>query len=129
MLRIPVPFHRKKPTKKQNFYISIRSRYFSNGWGLLDHPPKRGAKKSPVVRSFEMLNPKRVSSKRPYRMQTGWLSGRCRVIIRIMIFSKSKKQLISWNSPPTRIIPFLVGNPYKPSLVTVTGWGVDRTHK
>ena len=23
----------------------------------------------------------------------------------------------------TRIIPFLVGNPYKPSFVTVTGWG------
>ena len=29
--------------------------------------------------------------------------------------------------PPTppRIIPFLVGNPYKPSFATVTGWGVD----
>ena len=26
----------------------------------------------------------------------------------------------------TRIIPFLVGNPYKPSFETVTGWGVDR---
>ena len=25
----------------------------------------------------------------------------------------------------TRMIPFLVGNPYKPSFVTVTGWGVD----
>ncbi len=25
----------------------------------------------------------------------------------------------------TRIITFLVGNPYKPSLATVTGWGVD----
>ena len=24
------------------------------------------------------------------------------------------------------IIPFLVGNPYKPSFVTVTGWGVDQ---
>ena len=24
-----------------------------------------------------------------------------------------------------RIITFLVGNPYKPSFVTVTGWGVD----
>ena len=23
----------------------------------------------------------------------------------------------------TRIIPFLIGNPYKPSFVTVTGWG------
>ena len=23
----------------------------------------------------------------------------------------------------TRIIPFLEGNPYKPSFVTVTGWG------
>ena len=34
-----------------------------------------------------------------------------------------------WNYPPTvttRIIPFLVGNPYKPSFVTVTGWGVDQ---
>ena len=34
----------------------------------------------------------------------------------------------------TRITPFLVGNPYKPSFVTVTGWGVDlrntiRNHK
>ena len=28
----------------------------------------------------------------------------------------------------TRIIPFLVGNPYKPSFVTVTGWGVDRMY-
>ena len=28
----------------------------------------------------------------------------------------------------TRIIPFLVGNPYKPSFVTVTGWGVDQNH-
>ncbi len=28
----------------------------------------------------------------------------------------------------TRISPFLVGNPYKPSFVTVTGWGVDRNH-
>ena len=28
----------------------------------------------------------------------------------------------------TRIIPFLVGNPYKPSLETVTGWGVDRIY-
>ena len=34
--------------------------------------------------------------------------------------------------PPTQdashhqdAIPFLVGNPYKPSFVTVTGWGVD----
>ena len=25
----------------------------------------------------------------------------------------------------TRIVTFLVGNPYKPSFVTVTGWGVD----
>ena len=25
----------------------------------------------------------------------------------------------------TRILPFLVGNPYKASFVTVTGWGVD----
>ena len=25
----------------------------------------------------------------------------------------------------TRIITFLVGDPYKPSFVTVTGWGVD----
>ena len=28
----------------------------------------------------------------------------------------------------TRIIPFLVGNRFKPSFVTVTGWGVDRKH-
>ena len=42
--------------------------------------------------------------------------------------------VISWNYPPprmpvtTRIIPFLVGNPYKPSFVTVTGWGVDQSY-
>lgn len=35
-----------------------------------------------------------------------------------------------WNYPPqvtvtTRIISFLVGNPYQPKNVTVTGWGVD----
>ena len=28
----------------------------------------------------------------------------------------------------TRILPFLVGNPYKPSFVTVTGWGVYLTY-
>ena len=28
----------------------------------------------------------------------------------------------------TRIITFLIGNPYKPSFVTVTGWGVDPTY-
>ena len=27
-----------------------------------------------------------------------------------------------------RIITFLVGNPYKPSFATVTGWGVDPTY-
>ena len=29
----------------------------------------------------------------------------------------------------TRIIPFSVGNPYKPSFATVTGWGVDPSNK
>ena len=28
----------------------------------------------------------------------------------------------------TRIITFLVGNPYKPSFATVTGWGVDPSY-
>ena len=28
----------------------------------------------------------------------------------------------------TRIISFLVGNPYKPSFVTVTEWGVNQNH-
>ena len=28
----------------------------------------------------------------------------------------------------TRIVTFLVGNPYKPSLATVTGWGVDPSY-
>ena len=28
----------------------------------------------------------------------------------------------------TRIITFLIGNPYKPSFATVTGWGVDPNH-
>ena len=28
----------------------------------------------------------------------------------------------------TRIITCLIGNPYKPSFVTVTGWGVDLRH-
>ena len=28
----------------------------------------------------------------------------------------------------TRIITYLVGNPYKPSFATVTGWGVDPTY-
>ena len=38
---------------------------------------------------------------------------------------------ICWNYPPPSnshhqgIIPILLGNPYKPSFVTVTGWGVD----
>ena len=37
-----------------------------------------------------------------------------------------------WSTPhpltvTTRIITFLVGNPYKPSFATVTGWGVDPT--
>ena len=33
---------------------------------------------------------------------------------------------LGWNSPPTRIMPFFVGNPYKPSLVTAIGLRVDR---
>jgi len=50
----------------------------------------------------------------------------------------SKLFIISWIYPPpripvtTRIITFLVilvGNPYKPSLSTVTGWGLDPNHK
>ncbi len=28
----------------------------------------------------------------------------------------------------TRIITFLVGNPYKPSFATETGWGVDPSY-
>ena len=42
-----------------------------------------------------------------------------------------KQDLLSLRSTPhpvtvtTRIITFLVGNPYKPSFATVTGWGVD----
>ena len=42
---------------------------------------------------------------------------------------KADPKDILWNYPPpripvtTRIIPFLVGNPYKPSFVTITGWG------
>ena len=30
---------------------------------------------------------------------------------------------------PTRIIPFLVGNPHKLSFVTVTGWGEDPSYR
>ena len=37
---------------------------------------------------------------------------------------------ICWNYPPqvtvtTRMISFSIGNPYQPSFVIVTGWGVD----
>ena len=50
-----------------------------------------------------------------------------------------QKVILQWNclyvrSTPhpvtvtTRIITFLVGNPYKPSFATVTGWGVDPTY-
>ena len=47
-------------------------------------------------------------------------------------FISQKRSLYSGTTPhpvtvTTRIISFLVGNPYKPSFVTVTGWGVDRT--
>ena len=43
----------------------------------------------------------------------------------------SESSTVSVRSTPhpvtvtTRIITFLVGNPYKPSFATVTGWGVD----
>ena len=46
-------------------------------------------------------------------------------------FSEPLKKLVVVRSTPhpvtvtTRIITFLVGNPYKPSFATVTGWGVD----
>ena len=49
-------------------------------------------------------------------------------------FSKSPFKNPQFRSTPhpltvtTRIITFLVGNPYKPSFATVTGWGVDPTH-
>ena len=41
-----------------------------------------------------------------------------------------KGYILGTTPPPrmpvtTRMIPFLVGNPYEPSIVAVTGWGVD----
>ena len=44
---------------------------------------------------------------------------------------KTKQTTVLFRSTPhpvtvtTRIITFLVGNPYKPSFATVTAWGVD----
>ena len=53
---------------------------------------------------------------------------------RILVFPTVKSNDIYPRSTPhpvtvtTRIITFLVGNPYKPSFATVTGWGVDPTN-
>ena len=46
------------------------------------------------------------------------------------LFGSEKQKLYLRSTPhpvtvTTRIITFLVGNPYKPSFATVTGWGVD----
>ena len=46
---------------------------------------------------------------------------------------RSEKKVFVGTTPhpvtvTTRIITFLIGNPYKPSFVTVTGWGVDRKY-
>ena len=48
----------------------------------------------------------------------------------VQIFFQMAKWWYLWYGPlpvtvTTRIITFLVGNPYKPSFATVTGWGVD----
>ncbi len=48
--------------------------------------------------------------------------------------NRSKYSMVCLRSTPhpvtvtTRIIAFLVGNPYKPSFATVTGWGVHRRY-
>ena len=46
------------------------------------------------------------------------------------LYTQVSKNMLSRSTPhpvtvTTRIITFLVGNPYKPSFATVTGWGVD----
>ena len=50
-----------------------------------------------------------------------------------MMFSEKQIYVYVRSTPhpvtvTTRIITFLVGNPYKPSFATVTGWGVDPTY-
>ncbi len=49
------------------------------------------------------------------------------VTVDVKITGKGKRLYIRSTPHPvtvtTRIITFLVGNPYKPSFVTVTGWG------
>ena len=59
--------------------------------------------KSPLGCTWKWQGPKTYTVPR-YLSYSGWL---CPVTV------------------TTRIITFLVGNPYKPSFATVTGWGVD----
>ena len=52
------------------------------------------------------------------------------IAILLLPSSSSPSSLLFRSTPhpvtvTTRIITFLVGNPYKPSFATVTGWGVD----
>ena len=46
----------------------------------------------------------------------------CDYIFTLSIYLRSTPHPVTVT---TRIITFLVGNPYKPSFATVTGWGVD----
>ena len=46
------------------------------------------------------------------------------IILSIILFRSTPHPV----TVTTRIITFLVGNPYKPSFATVTGWGGDPTY-
>ena len=55
-----------------------------------------------------------------FAMETSWESG---WIFQYMVGTNPHAVAVT-----TRIITFLVGNPYKSSFVSVTWWGVDRTY-
>ncbi len=68
----------------------------------------------------------------PAEIYPGFLPTICFILRRTRNSATWKVQVwyMIWYTPhpvtvTTRIITFLVGNPYKPSFATVTGWGVD----
>ncbi len=77
----------------------------------------------------------RLGTKNPWRVKQKHMQNRPWNQSSQLVACPGSSYRISFGTTPhpvtvtTRIIPFLIGNPYKPSFVTVTGWGVDQRYR
>ena len=120
---------------KYHLYIPLIVLAEPGGWTMLPIPPFKGNHKQPLmswspiqVGKLDLLN--KPPSLTRYQVELGrqtWNSPQEGV-------NKKVRLDIPWNYPPPSnsdhqdFATFLIGNPYKPSFLTVTGWGVDRRY-